>query len=395
MTIRAAAGVACGDVPRLFNIAAFPVSRHGSGVPFIANQDMSTVELKGVGKRYDADHWALRGIDLQLQRGEFLALLGPSGCGKTTLLRLLAGFETPSEGEILFDGERVASPSLGLPPERRDVGVVFQSYALWPHMTVAENVGYPLKASGRKYSAGEARDIVAEALERMGLLQFSDRYPEALSGGQRQRVALARCLVQRPALALLDEPLASLDVHLRHEMMEMIQEFHQALGGTLVYVTHDQSEAMALADRIAVFSRGSLLQVDAPHTLYREPRGEAVARFLGRGRVVDVELTMPDGSSSPVARCAGGEFPVRIEPGAAPGPARALVRPDDVRLDPQGIKARVLRGRYLGGRHEIEFELLGAPGAKLLCEHVEDLGPGSLVGLSISDAWIVGAQASG
>lgn len=356
----------------------------------MANQDMSTVELKGVGKRYDADHWALHGIDLQLQRGEFLALLGPSGCGKTTLLRLLAGFETLSEGEILFDGERIASPSLGLPPERRDVGVVFQSYALWPHMTVAGNVGYPLKASARKCSAGDARDIVAEALGRMGLLQFSERYPEELSGGQRQRVALARCLVQRPRLALLDEPLASLDVHLRQEMMELIHEFHQVLGGTLVYVTHDQSEAMALADRIAVFADGRLLQVDTPHKLYREPSGEAVARFLGRGRVFDVEIFEAKESSQLTARCAGGEFPVRAAAGVVPGPARALVRPDNVRLEPAGAaNARVVSRRYLGGKHEVEVELLGAPAARILCEHPCDLPPGSHVGLSIDDGWIV------
>ncbi len=351
---------------------------------------MLTVELQDVGKRYDAEQWALRGLSLRLQRGEFLALLGPSGCGKTTLLRLLAGFETPSEGEILFDGERVADPTASLPPERRSVGVVFQSYALWPHMTVAENVAYPLKAAGRKSTAAEARDTVDEALRRMGLERFAERYPEALSGGQRQRVALARCLVQRPRLALLDEPLASLDVHLRHEMMELIHEFHQALGGTLVYVTHDQSEAMALADRIAVFADGRLLQVDTPHKLYREPSGEAVARFLGRGRVFDVEIFEAKESSQLTARCAGGEFPVRAAAGVVPGPARALVRPDNVRLEPAGAaNARVVSRRYLGGKHEVEVELLGAPGARILCEHPCDLPPGSHVGLSIDDGWIV------
>lgn len=351
---------------------------------------MLTVELQAIGKRYDAEQWALRDLSLQLKRGEFLALLGPSGCGKTTLLRLLAGFETPSEGEILFDGERVADATTSLPPERRGVGVVFQSYALWPHMTVAENVAYPLKAARGRTTADDARSAVGDALQSMGLQRFAGRYPEALSGGQRQRVSLARCLVQRPRLALLDEPLASLDVHLRHEMMDLIREFHQALGGTLVYVTHDQSEAMALADRIAVLADGCLLQVDSPHKLYREPRNEAVARLLGRGRVFDVELVDSAGASQLTARCAGGEFPVRAAAGIVPGPARALVRPDDVRLEPAGAaNARVVSRRYLGGKHEVELEFLDAPGARVLCEHPCDLSPGSHVGLSIDDGWIV------
>ncbi|APZ43048.1 ABC transporter ATP-binding protein [Acidihalobacter ferrooxydans] len=352
---------------------------------------MATIHLSTVGKQYEREQWALRGIDLHIEQGEFLALLGPSGCGKTTLLRLLAGFEAPTEGEIFFAGERVASSAGSVPPERRNVGVVFQSFALWPHMNVAENVAYSLRARGRVGTQSAHRiPAVADALERMGLQRYAERYPETLSGGQRQRVALARCLVQRPRLALLDEPLASLDVHLREDMMELIREFHQALDGALVYVTHDQSEAMALADRIAVLTEGRLLQIDTPHRLYREPRSETVARFLGRGRVLDVELVAAAGTGRFSARCAGEVFSVRTEADAALGPARALVRAGDVRLEDIGtVNAKVIRQRYLGGKYELELELFHAPGSSLVCEHGSSLPLGHDVVLSIKDGWIV------
>lgn len=221
---------------------------------------------------------AVDDVSLTVRDGGFLALLGPSGCGKTTVLRMIAGFEQPTDGSVLL-GERVlADAGSMVPSERRNMAMVFQSYALWPHMSVADNAGYPLKVrgiSGEKY-----REKVRQALTAVRLESFADRRPAELSGGQRQRVALARCLVTEPDVVLLDEPLANLDRHLRQEMEETFREFHARSGATMIYVTHDQAEAMALATDVAVMSHGKLLQVAPPHGALCAAGGQA-CRFSG------------------------------------------------------------------------------------------------------------------
>ncbi len=241
---------------------------------------MAAISLTGLSKAFGAQP-VLDAVSLQINQGEFVAVLGPSGCGKTTLLRLLAGFETLDSGEIRIGERQVAADGLHLPPEARELGVVFQNYALWPHMTVAENVGYSLKVNGVARAERELR--TTQALTLVGLDRFADRRPADLSGGQRQRVALARCLVARPTLVLLDEPLANLDVHLRATMEEEFRRFHRHSGATLLYITHDQREAMALADRIVVLEHGRVMQFASPQTLWREPANEMVATFIDEG----------------------------------------------------------------------------------------------------------------
>jgi iron(III) transport system ATP-binding protein len=352
---------------------------------------MTAISLRDLSKRFPNGATALNHVDLDIRRGEFLALLGPSGCGKTTLLRLLAGFESPSSGQILFDGTLIADAQCSLPAERRDVGLVFQSYALWPHLSVAENIAYPLRV--KKLPAAQRAQQVDAALAQMGLEAHAGKRPDQLSGGQRQRVALARCLVQRPRLTLLDEPLASLDVHLRDQMMEAIRDFHAALGGTLVYVTHDQHEALALADRIAVFNAGQLEQVDTPQALHDAPLSEFVARFIGRGRIIPVTLeTHGDGV---LARCADLRFALRSHSAQSLYPhAHALIRPADVTLRCGAPNVRVLRQRYRGQGYELELELLGASGARLLCDHALAQQPGSLLCADIQSGWLIGATCS-
>jgi iron(III) transport system ATP-binding protein len=245
------------------------------------NQDgMSEISVEGLTKRFD-ETAALDDVSLDFATGSFTALLGPSGCGKTTMLRLIAGFEAPSEGRVLFGDELMADPKRQVPPEARGVGVVFQSYALWPHMDVAGNVAYPLKA--RHLERGEIAGRVGAVLDVVGLNGFEGRRIEELSGGQRQRVALARCLVADARIILFDEPLANLDMHLRSSMVEAFRNIHRRTGATIVYVTHDQAEALALADRVAVMSQGKVLQAASPQEVYRAPANATVAGFVGRG----------------------------------------------------------------------------------------------------------------
>ena len=234
------------------------------------------VEIRGVSKRFGAGEPAVDSVDLEIPEGELFALLGPSGCGKTTLLRMLAGFETPNDGEIRIDGADVA----GVPPNRRPVNMVFQSYAVFPHMSVFDNVAYGLKVTG--VPTAERRERVREALALVRLEGLEARKPEQLSGGQRQRVALARALVKRPRVLLLDEPLSALDAKLRDAMRLELVNLRIAVGITFVFVTHDQDEALSMADRIAVMERGRVRQVADPATLYEHPSCRFVADFIGK-----------------------------------------------------------------------------------------------------------------
>jgi iron(III) transport system ATP-binding protein len=248
---------------------------------------MTAITIEGLTKRFGSTA-AVDEMSLELPAGSFTALLGPSGCGKSTLLRLIAGFEQPDAGNVRFDGKTVADPTTQLAPEKRNVGVVFQSYALWPHMDVAGNVGYPLRTRG--VGRAETAAGTETALATVGLSGFGSRQVDELSGGQRQRVALARCLIANNPVILFDEPLANLDMHLRAAMLETFREVARRTRATIVYVTHDQSEALALADRIAVIDSGRLQQVASPVDVYNAPANEMVAGFVGRGSVLDAEL---------------------------------------------------------------------------------------------------------
>ncbi|KAF1023503.1 MAG: Spermidine/putrescine import ATP-binding protein PotA [Paracidovorax wautersii] len=233
------------------------------------------VSFRGVKKTYDGENLVVKQLDLDIRRGEFLTLLGPSGSGKTTCLMMLAGFEFPTGGEIRLDGRLLNR----VPPHQRNIGMVFQNYALFPHLTVAQNVGYPLQVRGIK---GEARTRqVREALAMVHMEEFGDRYPAQLSGGQQQRIALARALVFKPQLVLMDEPLGALDKQLREHMQIELKELHRQLGMTFVYVTHDQNEALTMSDRVAVFDQGVIQQIAPVDALYETPDNLFVAGFIG------------------------------------------------------------------------------------------------------------------
>ncbi|WP_426955755.1 ABC transporter ATP-binding protein [Muricoccus radiodurans] len=282
---------------------------------------MSRLSLQGLTKAYGTLRVVDR-IDLTLEQGEFVSLLGPSGCGKTTTLRMIAGFVEPNEGTITLDGEVISAPGATLPPERRGMSMIFQSYAVWPNMTVEENVAFGLKL--RKLPGAEIRKRVGEILEVVQMSHLAARYPAELSGGQQQRVALARAIVVKPQVLLLDEPLSNLDANLREEMRFEIRRLHDEFRITTVYVTHDQSEAMATSDRIAVMNAGKIEQVDAPHLLYTRPRTRFVAGFIGRTNLLPAELrngeigfggvSVPAGQVPGAAAAGGGDILVSVRP---------------------------------------------------------------------------------
>jgi putative spermidine/putrescine transport system ATP-binding protein len=285
------------------------------------------VRFTRIGKTYDGVTRVVDELDLDIECGEFLTLLGPSGSGKTTTLMMLAGFETPTSGEILLDGK----PLSRMPPYKRQIGMVFQNYALFPHMTVAENIGFPLSVRG--VVRDEIARRVDRALDMVQLGAFGSRRPSQLSGGQQQRIAVARALVFEPKLVLMDEPLGALDKQLREQMQLEIRRLHRRLGVTMVYVTHDQHEALTMSDRIAVFHRGKIQQLAGPEKLYEEPINAFVARFIGENNRLDGQLESVNGKRCTV-RIAGD---ARIEatlatPLAAGSRVTVSLRPERVQL---------------------------------------------------------------
>jgi iron(III) transport system ATP-binding protein len=275
------------------------------------------LSVRQLGKSYqtrEGRHWAIEALDLDVAEGEFLALLGPSGCGKTTTLRCVAGLERPDSGEIRIGGQLVDAAALGrhVPPYDRDIGMVFQSYAIWPHLDVFENVAYPLRVRRPRPSSSAIADQVMSTLALVGLGGLARRSSTTLSGGEQQRVALARAIVRRPRLLLLDEPLSNLDARLREQMRYEIGDLVRRVGVTTLYVTHDQEEALATADRVAVIVDGRLVQSDAPEALYARPAAPAIAAFLGPGNLVRGRITALD---------ANGAGIVLLEDEAAPGPS--------------------------------------------------------------------------
>ena len=311
---------------------------------------MASVELRGLTKRY-GDSAAVDGVSLTIDHGRLVCLLGPSGCGKTTTLRLIAGFVEPSAGEIAVGDRVVSSPARTLPPEQRNMSMIFQSYALWPHMTVTENVAYGLTL--RRLPREEIARRVAAILGTTKLQVLADRYPGELSGGQQQRVALARALIVEPEILLLDEPLSNLDANLREEMRFEVRRLHDQYRYTTVYVTHDQSEAMTTADVIAVMNAGRIEQAGSPEEIYERPRSEFVARFIGssnvlRGKTLDARHISLAGVP---LRCVGEKLV---------GPEAALsIRQHEIRMSvemPQAaenvVAATIARHVFLGNSRD-------------------------------------------
>ncbi len=348
---------------------------------------MTHIRIEGVSKLY-GETVALRDVTLDLAKGSFTALLGPSGCGKTTLLRLIAGFERPTTGQILFDDAVICDASGAVPPERRNVGVVFQSYALWPHLSVFENVAYPLRARGvpRHEIAGR----VEEALATVDLSSYGSRSPEALSGGQRQRVALARCIVANAGVIVFDEPLANLDVHLRASMIENIADLHRRTRATIVYVTHDQAEALALADRVAVMKSGQVLQFAEPEEIYVRPATPEVATFVGRGKLIQGVAQLLAGDIAEIT-CAGHWFQARVstsKPEVMDGAVTVLLRPEALSLSGSGIAATVRRVTYRGATYEVDVETANNAGI-LTLDCIKPPEIGAAVFVAVADAWVV------
>ena len=310
---------------------------------------MSKLELKNVQKRYGRLA-VVDALNLQLREGELVTLLGPSGCGKTTTLRMIAGFVELSEGAILVDGKEISSAARTVPPEQRGMSMIFQSYAIWPNMTVAENVGFGLKV--RRVESRELQRRVSDMLDIVKLGPLAHRYPAELSGGQQQRVALARAMAVRPEVLLLDEPLSNLDANLRGEMAAEIPRLHDEFRSTTVYVTHDQSEAMTISDRIAVLNQGRLEQIDSPWNLYNRPRTRFVAGFIGQTNLLEGTF---DGSNI-VLRGFNAGVPMRAALDCPQQTQQVSVRPqslllgqptaDTLPVGPVSVVSRTYLGEY-------------------------------------------------
>jgi multiple sugar transport system ATP-binding protein len=304
---------------------------------------MSFLELEGLAKTYDDGTEAVRGIDLSAEEGEFVVLLGPSGCGKTTTLRMIAGLEVPTAGRVRLAGRDVTA----LRPSERDVGFVFQFYALYPHFSARENILFPLRSAGLE--RGERERRLLEVARRLGIEGLLGLYPGALSGGDAQRVALARAMVRRPSVYLMDEPLGTLDADLRLEMREFLRSQQLGLGVTTVYVTHDQEEAMSLADRVAVMQAGEIRQLGSPSEVYDDPADLFVAEFVGSPGMnfIRGDVVAEAGSIRFLPEGGAGKIPLARE--ARPGRTTLGVRPEFVRFDPHGpVRGRVVIDEYLG-----------------------------------------------
>lgn len=329
----------------------------------VDRQAQPLVRLEGVQKSYDGETLVVKGLDLDIAAGEFLTLLGPSGSGKTTTLMMLAGFEAPTYGTIWL-GDRALN---NLPPHKRGIGVVFQNYALFPHMTVAENVGYPLRV--RRTSKSEIAERVSHALDMVQLAGYGQRRPGQLSGGQQQRVALARALVFEPQLVLMDEPLGALDRQLREQMQIEIKHLHERLNVTIVYVTHDQGEALTMSDRVAVFNDGVIQQIDKPGELYENPRNSFVAGFVGENNALNGVVREMNGDHCAVTLDSGSRvLATPINVGAVGAQTTLSIRPERVSLGADDavsdaamnrFSGKVLEQIYLGDHTRIRLRVAG------------------------------------
>ncbi|MEK1939820.1 MAG: ABC transporter ATP-binding protein [Pseudomonas sp.] len=321
-----------------------------------AHSPSSLIDLTHVQKSYDGKTLVIKDLNLSIAKGEFLTLLGASGSGKTTTLMMLAGFETPTRGEIRMAGK----PIQNVPAHKRGMGMVFQNYALFPHMTVSENLAYPLKMRGLDRSTIETK--VKRAIDMVQLHDMQLRRPSELSGGQQQRVALARAMVFEPQVILMDEPLGALDKNLREHMQYEIKQLHRSLGVTVVYVTHDQGEALTMSDRVAVFHQGDIAQIGAPTTLYEHPENAYVATFIGENNVLHGQLKGRQGEQVDVALNAGlNTRGVAVGAlGATGQDIQLLIRPEKVRLcaiGPSSYQATLADRVYLGDHIRVHLKL--------------------------------------
>ncbi|MCQ2003388.1 ABC transporter ATP-binding protein [Rhizobium sp. NRK18] len=317
------------------------------------------VRFDSVQKSYDGETLVVKNLNLDIARGEFLTMLGPSGSGKTTSLMMLAGFEPATHGEIYLDG----NPINNVPPHKRGIGMVFQNYALFPHMTVSENLAFPLQV--RKMNKSEIEARVKRALEMVELPKFGSRRPAQLSGGQQQRVAVARALVFDPKLVLMDEPLGALDKQLREQMQYEIKHIHESLGVTIVYVTHDQTEALTMSDRVAVFNDGVIQQLSAPDMLYEEPQNSFVAQFIGENNKLTGDVVEVNGGECKVRLPDGTELVAdKVNVKGVGDKTTISLRPERVEIVPTDSHQNQVQGKieeliYLGDHIRIRMNVCG------------------------------------
>ena len=352
----------------------------------MAGESNALVEFADVDKTFDGEVLVVRNLNMEVGRGEFLTMLGPSGSGKTTTLLMLAGFESITHGDILLGGRSLKN----VPPYRRDIGMVFQNYALFPHMTVEENLAFPLEA--RKVPKGEIQQKIDRALAMVQLSEFGKRRPAQLSGGQQQRVAVARSLVYEPQLVLMDEPLGALDRQLRETMQYELKHIHEHVGVTVVYVTHDQGEALTMSNRIAVFNEGEIQQIATPQTLYEEPENAFVAQFIGENNRLMGTVKAMNGRECEVEIDGSGEVRALAVNVSGVGQRTTLsLRPESVKIDPprdgypDRFEARVEELIYLGDHTRVRVNV---------CRHDDFIikvpRSGDAPHLEVGQTWTVG-----
>lgn len=331
------------------------------------------IELRNISKSFDGEA-VLRGIDLDIHDSEFVTLLGPSGCGKTTTLRIIGGFETPDEGDVIFDGKRIND----LPPHKRRVNTVFQRYALFPHLNVFDNIAFGLRIKRPKLSKAEITEKVTEMLALVNLKGFEKRHVSTLSGGQQQRVAIARALVNQPEVLLLDEPLGALDLKLRKDMQKELKSIQKRTGITFIYVTHDQEEALTMSDTVVVMADGKIQQIGTPTDVYNEPQNAFVADFIGESNIVD-GVMLADRSvrfSGHTFECLDGGFEKNE-------PVDVVIRPEDVDVVPVGrgmLSGKITSVTFKGDYYEI---IIDVKGFKWMLETSDFVSEGSVIGLEI------------
>ena len=327
----------------------------------MASQEKDFVVFDKIDKSYDGEVLVVKNLNLNIAKGEFVTMLGPSGSGKTTTLMMLAGFETPTNGEIFLEGKPISK----IPPYEREIGMVFQNYALFPHMTVQENLSFPLEV--RKLSKSDVQDKVKKALDMVELGNFGTRFPAQLSGGQQQRVALARALVFEPRLVLMDEPLGALDKNLREQMQYEIKHIHERIGITVVYVTHDQSEALTMSNRIAVFDEGVIQQLSTPDILYEKPENSFVAQFIGENNRMTGSIKSIGDKYCEVDLDGGGIVKaLKVNIGSVGDRTQLSVRPERVSVNLQdttsnenNFKGDIKELIYLGDHIRARIEVCG------------------------------------
>ena len=351
----------------------------------------SSIAVKDVEKRYGQFH-AVDHISLDIEPGEFITLLGPSGSGKTTLLNLLAGFQSLDGGEILIDGK----PVHNVPTHRRGFGMVFQSYALFPNMTVTQNVAFPLRMAGIDRATTARR--VAETLEIMRLSAHADKSPSEMSGGQQQRVAIARAIVTRPKVILMDEPLSALDRRLRESIQIEIRDLHQTIGTTILFVTHDQGEALTMSDRIAVLDAGKIVQIGRPLDIYRHPSNRFVASFVGESNLIDAEIMQKRGTTVTLKNRAGYVFEAESRDAIDVGRVTVLVRPERVAISSEAVAhstpVTVTSAIFLGEILRIEAQMEGGDTLLIRCTDTAqrpfpDVGDRLHVSWGSDDCWVL------